>query len=84
MVTSAVATCLLLTLGVRAQVDRTREEGGSGSAMVEAVLAELHDACIYPEDDLLLRRLAFVETRDGTDPATYATPGYNGGIWKVR
>ena len=67
----------------QAQVDRTREEGGSGSAMVEAVLAELHDACIYPEDGLLLRRLAFVETRDGTDPATYTASGYNGGIWKV-
>ncbi|XP_076454835.1 collagen alpha-1(XII) chain-like [Babylonia areolata] len=51
--------------------------------MVEAVMAELHDACIYPEDQLLLRRIAFVETRDGTDLATYTTPGYDGGIWKV-
>lgn len=75
---------LLLVLGiVRGQADHTRSDGAKGSAIVEAVLAELHDACVYPEDGQLLRRLAFVESRDGMDPATYAAPG-SGGIWRVE
>ncbi|KAL8561175.1 hypothetical protein ACOMHN_029246 [Nucella lapillus] len=77
-------TTLSLLAHTLAQVDRTREIGGRGSAMVEAVLAELHDACIYPEDQLLLRRIAYVETGDGTNPATCGTAGYDGGIWKTE
>nr|KAG5703057.1 hypothetical protein BaRGS_016218 [Batillaria attramentaria] len=81
VVRAIVCTCILIL--AHAQQDRTREPDTGGSALVEATLAQLHDACIYPDYNLFLRRLAFVETRDGTDPATYSTPGYNGGIWKV-
>ncbi|KAK7491684.1 hypothetical protein BaRGS_00017137, partial [Batillaria attramentaria] len=44
-----------------AQQDRTREPDTGGSALVEATLAQLHDACIYPDYNLFLRRLAFVD-----------------------
>ena len=39
--------------------------------------------CIFSEDRLFLRRLAYVVSRDGTGTATYR-PGFNGGIWQVR
>lgn len=39
-------------------------------------------SCIFSDDRLFMRRLAYVETRDGTLYDTYST-SYNGGIWKV-
>ena len=38
--------------------------------------------CIFSEDRLFLRRLAYVMSRDGADSATYR-PGFDGGIWQV-
>lgn len=46
------------------------------------ILASFH-SCIFSEDRLFLRRLAYVESRDGTDAKTYRA-GYNGGIWQVN
>lgn len=74
----------LWTSTAHAQVDVTRQDGAKGSGIVEMVLNELQEACIYPDYNLFLRRLAYVETHDGNDPATYTTPNYNGGIWKAR
>lgn len=39
-------------------------------------------SCLFNNDRLFLRRLAYVESRDGTDPKTYRQ-GYDGGIWQV-
>ncbi|XP_071097398.1 collagen alpha-6(VI) chain-like [Haliotis cracherodii] len=67
---------------VRSQRDRTRENGTYGSDVVEGVMSALRDACIFPDDKLFLRRIAYVESKDGASSKTYRD-GYNGGIWQV-
>ncbi|XP_060084215.1 uncharacterized protein LOC132563474 [Ylistrum balloti] len=62
--------------------DQTRVPGASGSAVVEAVINLIHESCIFPNDRLYLRRLAYVESQDGTANDTYRV-GYNGGIWQI-
>ncbi len=74
----------VLFLGVAlAQLqDQTRVSGAHGSEIVEAVVNTIRKSCVFPDDKLFLRRLAYVETHDGNDPKTYRS-GYNGGIWQV-
>ena len=55
-----------------------------GSDVVEAVLiARLKKCDIFKEDYQFLRRLAFVETRDGADENTF-TRQESGGIWGLH
>ena len=63
-------------------VDDTLTEGASGSAVVRAVIGRIEDTNIFPNDNQLLRRIAYVESKDGTDSNTYRS-GYYGGIWQV-
>ena len=51
----------------------------SGSDVVERVVASVEK--IFPSKNIL-RRIAFVESKDGTDKRTYRD-GYHGGIWQV-
>ncbi|XP_035825846.1 uncharacterized protein LOC101847424 [Aplysia californica] len=67
---------------ILAQNDTTRQPGTSGADVVKAAVHVLREKCVFPNDHLFLRRLAYVLTEDGTDPSTYR-PGYDGGIWKV-
>ena len=53
------------------------------SALKFALISLLSNRCIFSEDRLFLRRLAYVMSRDGADTATYR-PGFDGGIWQVR
>ncbi|KAK3599230.1 hypothetical protein CHS0354_012838 [Potamilus streckersoni] len=62
--------------------DETRMPGANGAEVVEAVGGIIQKYCIFPDKNLYLRRLAYLLTRDGTDPTTYRS-GYNGGIWQV-
>ncbi|KAK7105718.1 uncharacterized protein [Littorina saxatilis] len=64
-------------------VDATRQPGTSGSDVVNSVVDIIKANCIFSEDRQFLRRLAYVESLDGTDTDTYKA-GYNGGIWKVN
>ena len=48
--------------------------------MVKEVVAEVQK--IFGDDKQFLRRVAFVESKDGTDSGTYRH-GYDGGIWQV-
>jgi len=66
-----------------AGMDETREPGAAGAVVVDSVVRLLDDACVFPEDARFLRRLAYVETTDGTADKTY-TDDYDGGIWQVR
>ena len=75
----ALFCCFSSSIG---QFDQTVVPEASGEAVVEAVIARIRQAAIFSDDRALLRRIAYVETRDGTDPRTYRT-GYNGGIWQV-
>lgn len=58
------------------------QEGGNGSAVVLLAIARLQQSGIFADDNELLRRIAYVETRDGTAENTYRQ-GYDGGIWAV-
>ena len=70
-------------LEVKAQrQDSTRVPESSGSAVVQATVALIQNANIFPDDRQLLRRIAWVESKDGTDSRTYRQ-GYHGGIWQV-
>ena len=70
------ATSLTAVLGV----DLTTDEGGSGAEVVLATVAKIESSGIfYSSDKRILRRIAFVETRDGADQLL----GPNGGVWNV-
>ena len=66
---------------VTCQQDLTRSPGTSGPEVVEAVVNIIKQTCIFPDDKLFIRRLAYVESFDGLDADTYQ-PGV-GGIWRV-
>ena len=57
------------------QVDQTLDPGANGSDVVEMVIAKISK--VFPSDHRLLRRIAYVETDDGTSGVP------PGGIWAV-
>ena len=58
------------------------QSGVNGTAVVLLSVAYVHQAAIFPDDNQLLRRIAYVETTDGTHPNAF-NEGNNGGIWAV-
>ncbi|PVD27455.1 hypothetical protein C0Q70_12615 [Pomacea canaliculata] len=82
-----IVTSLLLTLhatpGGAQGVDKTREANQGGADVVDAVVDVIRSNCIFSEDRLFLRRLAYVESRDGSPLIHTYRPGYDGGIWQV-
>ena len=79
--------CLTLLLGQFGRsdgqtTDLTLQVDASGKSVVLATISRLDQLSIFPDDNRLLRRVAFVESRDGLDEDTFR-PGYNGGIWQV-
>jgi len=56
--------------------------GAKGTDVVEAVCNIIEASCVFPDDKLFTRRLAYVESFDGEDTAKFP-PGYYGGIWQV-
>ena len=66
----------------RSAVDRTITTGEAGFDVVVATIDLLRQLDIFPDDNRLLRRISFAETRDGVDFETYRA-GYDGGIWQV-
>ncbi|KAI1286366.1 Collagen alpha-1(XII) chain [Halotydeus destructor] len=81
------ATCLVflnlfaLACPARAATDLTLVAKSSGRDVVEATLAKIQRSNIFTDDKRYLRRLAYVETKDGDSPTTYS--GHLGGIWRV-
>ena len=81
---------LLLATGVYCQQDRTIIKGESGPDVVQAVLAKLEYSNVFPSSNsdmretIFMQRMAYVETRDGTEPPRFPTTTNNtGGIWNV-
>ncbi len=70
----------LLPLLTAQGVDLTLQREASGSDVVRAAVNRIQAVLSF--DRQLLRRIAFVESRDGTDTDTYR-PEYHGGIWQV-
>ena len=63
--------------------DQTKQPEAKGADIVEAVLDRLSTSCVFSDDKLFMRRLAYVESADGADPDTFRS-GYFGGIWQVK
>ncbi|XP_071095235.1 uncharacterized protein [Haliotis cracherodii] len=67
---------------VRLRADQALNDRARGSEIVNTVVDRIRNACIFLRGNLFLRRLAYVESADGTDPKTFR-PGYYGGIWQI-
>lgn len=68
---------------VTGPVDLTLVAESSGSDVVLACVALVQDSQLFPATSRLLRRIAYVESTDGSDPDTYRA-GFDGGIWQVE
>ena len=81
---SVLLTILFLANQANAQCgqDLTLQEETSGSDVVHAAVTRIQESGIFESDNELLRRIAFVESEDGTNSTTYRE-GYHGGIWAV-
>ena len=55
--------------------DWMNRDDANGSRVVEAVLKQLDDSHIFPPDHGFMRRIAYVETRDGTRKTAPDTSG---------
>lgn len=75
-----VSALLLVALfyGAHGAVDLTVTSGATGSAVVQAVVDMVSQSCVFKSDRLMLRRIAYAETKDGADSFTHG-----GGIWQV-
>ena len=62
--------------------DVTIKPLATGAAVVESVCLRIESSCIFTEDKLLTRRMAYVESADGLDPKTFRA-NYYGGIWQA-
>lgn len=76
-----VTSMLVAFTSAQSSVNLITTPGASGSAVVEATVSRIQQSCIFGDDRRFLRRLAYVETLDGTD-ATF-NGGNSGGIWKI-
>jgi len=78
---SLVCASLICTIKVVAY-DATLVAETSGSQVVDACVGKIKSSRIFPQDYSFLRRIAYVESKDGTDQNTYRS-AYHGGIWQV-
>ena len=73
-----VLMCLLKARGE----DLTVKPRQTGTKVVEATVDIITANCIFSEDKLLLRRMAYTHSMDGKDLSTFRED-YHGGIWQV-
>ena len=74
---------LTFALVVSIQLDESVLKGGrSGTDVVLLSIAYIHQMAIFQNDNNLLRRIAFVETKDGSYLDAF-NQGNSGGIWAV-
>ena len=67
-----------------ANQDQTLIPRSSGKEVVEAAVQKIQESSIFKDDNQFLRRVAYVESKDGTDSNTYrVVHEYYGGIWQV-
>ncbi|XP_005095267.2 uncharacterized protein LOC101861943 [Aplysia californica] len=68
--------------GQQDTIDLTLVPRTHGQAVVDVAVSAIREKCIFADDFLFLRRLAYVKSKDGEDPNTYRN-GFYGGIWQV-
>ena len=73
-----------VSIAAGSATDLTRVPESAGEDVAIATLAIIQEACIFQNDFMFLRRLAFVLTNNGMAPKTYGRPDFHGGIWQVR
>jgi len=79
---SLIIFMAILTHLTSGSVDLTRIAGTIGEDVVDATINQIKDSCVFQNDYLFLKRLAFVKSYYGTEADTYRS-GYDGGIWQV-
>ena len=62
--------------------DVTLISQNKGSDVALACVHKITQSGVFATDNNFLRRLAFVESRDGMDADTYRD-GFNGGMWQL-
>lgn len=77
-----IASFLVSSASSRSIPSIVVQDRANGTAAVLLAVSTLQQSGIFGSDNDILRRIAFVETRDGRDPDTFRE-GYNGGIWAV-
>jgi len=75
-----VLTLLSVLVSIGSSVDLTLVEQATGRAVVDAVVDIISQSCVFDNDRLMLRRIAYAETRDGAASYTFK---HGGGIWQV-
>ena len=72
-----------LVVSIQLQLDESVLKGGrSGTDVVLLSIAYIHQMSIFQDDNNLLRRIAFVETKDGSYLDAF-NQDHSGGIWAV-
>ena len=64
-------------------VDLTRVPKVNGAGVVHAATAIIQSSRIFENDHGLLRRIAYVQSKDGTDDDTFGPESF-GGIWQLN
>ena len=79
-------TLLGLFMTCQARTDLTLKKQAVGAAVVESVVDLITESCVFDDDALFLRRIAFVETMDGHNPRAFERNGteFYGGIWQIE
>ena len=72
------ALVLLIAVNFVAGNNLLSQANANGSAVVLEVIGSLQQSGVFGDDNEMLRRIAYVETRDGTQPSDTG-----GGIWAV-
>ena len=73
-----LAAAILHSIASQTLNEAVLEDGANGTAVVLLSVVHIQQAAIFPDDNELLRRIAYVETRDGVSDTTNI-----GGIWAV-
>lgn len=73
-----IGSCIIFA----ASQNITYQDGATGSEATLLSIGSVHQSGVFGDDNELLRRIAYTETRDGTLSDTYRS-GYHGGIWAV-
>ncbi|XP_065920908.1 uncharacterized protein [Dysidea avara] len=67
---------------VQVKVDLAKKPEQTGTQVIETVVDRIGRSSIFGNDFGYIRRICWVETKDGTDEKTFR-PGYHGGLWQV-
>jgi len=68
---------------VKVNVDLAKKPEQTGTQVVETVVDRIGRSSIFDNDFGYIRRICWVETKDGADIEKTYRPGYHGGLWQV-